>query len=244
MLNGNRIRLATMKIRYISIHMNDSQGWRGRIASTFNRENRFISDYLSRNARLLNLSVGGSLDSISVVPARVKFHRCRLGDNELRIEVPFTINYYNYVEGASRCKYVMELLQGGYLSCFEFNYLSKEQFQSLLDLNMELEQKDFTNEWIHRCNGFGAYGIEAALYCSLTSQTFQLELVVKSLTGHRELFRGIVTTAPPDSVNVDRMFNDVVLEDNKLIITDDRHRPVFILDMQMVLKGQFSQVMA
>jgi hypothetical protein len=119
-------------------------------------------------------------------------------------------------------------------SCDQFLNTLPAVLASLKEGVRLFRESGYRNEWVARSRRFAAACIHASLACELTPQRFGLRLIVRlrgTLVFDQEIF-----TSDPDEVAFDYRFNDVVVMDDKLVVTSKTSKPLLELSLSRLLE--------
>jgi len=227
-----------MTLRYIALYIDSDAGISKEFQNAFNYNTRFIGNYLSKKIRPFKVKTDGTFNMIAVAPSKSKIEECKIvGDKALLARVRFDAAYYNGLGPNEKNEYYLQLLELGYSLCGKNKTIPIEV---LLDLHNQFRAGDYKNEWLHKKKKFKEEGIEVFLKCFFTSEEFRLEMLIIDLTKNKEVASGVVLRTEPDEVHFDRLFKDVKIEGEKLIITEYLDRPKFEFRLGDLRNGQFS----
>lgn len=225
-----------MYLRFISLYIdNDSE--LEDFKTEFNRHSRFISNFLSIQIRKIKFKTDGTFNMIGVTPSLSIKYKCRLvGDAALQARILFDEVGYGKMNEKEKYEYYLSLLEQGYRICNKVKTIPLDQ---LLELNQVFRENGYKNEWLHKQKRFKDKGIEVRLEGIFSSKDFILKMSVFKIETHKEIVSGTVIRTLPYEVCFDRLFKDVLIEDDKLIITESLNNPKFIFRLSDILNGKF-----
>lgn len=227
-----------MNLRYITLFMDYDSGFENSIRDNFNLSSRFISNYLSVQIRNLKYTTDGTYKMISVAPSiSVKSGARVIGEGSLQARILFDHAYYQNNDEVIRYEYFLKLLEEGYYKCSEIKEIP---LAHLLKLHDTFRNSGYKNEWLHKKKKFIKEGIEVALNCFFTSFDFRLVITVVEIKSKQNLISGTVIRTLPDEVCFEKLFKDVVVENNELIITEFQNRPKFKFKLSDIFKKKMT----
>lgn len=227
-----------MNLRYIALHMDHESGYKDPFRDNFNLNSRFICNYLSIQIRKLQFETDGTFNMISVAPSNNITDQFKIvGEKSLKARVSFNKSDYDQMNKLEKYEYYMQLLEEGYRICAQHKEVPCEH---LLKLHQGFRENGYKNEWIHKQKKFKDKGIEVVLNCFFSSFDFHLVMSVNDLRSHKELVSGTVIRTLPDEVCFEHLFKDVIINNDKLIITSFQNEPKFIFNLFDLKNERFS----
>jgi hypothetical protein len=227
-----------MNLRYIALHMDFDSGYKDPFRDNFNLNSRFISNYLSTQIRKLKVETDETFNMISVAPSIEIAHVFRIvGEKALQARISFNKEAYEQMSEIEKYKYYLQLLEEGYKIFAKHKKIPLEQ---LLKLHQDFKNNGYRNEWLHKKKKFKEQGIEVTLNCFFTSFDFHLVMSVSDIRSKMELISGTVIRTLPDEVCFAHFFKDVIIENDKLSITEFQDRPKFIFNLTDVFNKKFT----
>jgi hypothetical protein len=227
-----------MILKYVSLHINSESGYSEEFRRNFNSHCRFICHYVSIGIRKLKFITDGTFNMISVVPTSeptIEFKT--IADNVLRANVTLNSTLYRKLTGKEKFEYFLNLLEEGYSICAKYK---KIPLSDLLQIDQEFREIGYKNEWLYKKKRFKKENVEVYLNCFFSSEDFRLVLTVKRIGSESEIASGVVIRTFPNEVSFESLFKDVIIEQNKLIITDYANRPKFVFKLSDLLEGRFA----
>lgn len=226
-----------MKLRYVAIHMDFDSEINELFREKFNLQTRFINNFLSKEIRKIKLELGNDINMISVVPSKNITNICRMvGDKALQVRIPFEEDRFNESSMNKLFIYYLQLLEKAYDICSTHLGISLEP---LIELHKKFRDNNFENKWIHKKKRFKKYGLEAILNCSFEYDFFRLQLKINSIKDSKELVLGTVIKTLPDEVHFVKLFKDIIIENDYLIITEFQDSPKFKFLLSDIISGNF-----
>lgn len=227
-----------MNLRYIALYIDYDSGYKDPFRDNFNLNARFVSNYLSVQIRKLKIQTDGTFNMISVAPSKDIKHVCRIvGEKSLQTRITFEEDKYEQMTEFERYEYYLQLLEEGYGICAQYKEIPLEQ---LIYLHQKFRDNNYKNEWLHKKKKFKEHGIEVVLNCVFTSSDFRLVITILDIKTQRELTTGTIIRTLPDEVCFEKLFKDVIIEDNELIITEYQDRPKFKFSLKDIFEGKLS----
>lgn len=227
-----------MNLRYIVIYMDYDSGFKDPFRDKFNLESRFISNYLSVQIRKLRIKTDGTFNMISIALSNEMTQQCRIvGEKSLQARIFFDKEKYTKLSIFEKFNYCLQLLEEGYKVCALNKQIPLEQ---LTLLHKQLMDNDYKNEWLHKKRRFKEHGIEVSLNCIFSSTDFQLKVNVNDINTKSELVSGTLIKTLPDELCFEKLFKDVIIEGNELIITEYQNRPKFKFKLSDLFDNNFS----
>src|SRR5690606_36119926 len=80
--------------------------------------------------------------------------------------------------------------------------------------------------------------------CEFTTNYFQLIATINQITTKKELAKGVVIKTKPDEIHFDKMFKDILVHENFIVITDATDSARVLIDIEDVRKGFFNKMFA
>ena len=235
-----------MKIRYITLHFEHplysgfpDEGFNDK----FNWNARFVSNYLSKAVRKLNLETDGTYKMISVNPnANRSYSKMCYVDYVLASDIYITSEekerYKQMKSLTERYEFYLSLLERGYMQAATFK--EGVPVESLLSLHQQFRDGGYKNEWLFKRKPVRDFGIYIYLKCYFTSFDFRLELEVYGLKTKEFVTKGVVIQTPPDEVCYDYKFKEIALKNDKLVILDFLGHPRYEMDLHELSVGNFN----
>lgn len=234
-----------MKIRYVTLHIEHPihSGFPDEdFKNKFNLNARFISNYLSKAVRKLNLATDGTYKMICVNPNAKKSYS-KIGSeyvlkNEILVSSEEMERYSQITRLTDRYEFYLSLLERGYLQAAEFK--EGVPVEVLLSLHQQFREGGYKNEWLFKKKPLRDWGIYIYLNCYFTTFDFRLELEAYDLKSKEFVTKGIVLQTPPDELCYDFKFKQISIMDDKLIILDFLAHPRYEVDLRDLSNGKFN----
>lgn len=226
-----------MNLRNIGLFMSFDSGYKDPFRDNFNLGVKFINNYISKNVRPLKIETDGTYNMINIEPSVDNIGKCTpKGEKAINVRVDFDKNLFLSLSEIEKNDYCLELLKTGYdfLSVYK-----KIDINQLLAISNQLKNENFVNEWIYKKKKFKDQDLEVKLICKFSRSDFRLLLIVINSKSKDELFNDILIKTLPDEVCFAPLFKDIVISDDKLIITEFQDRPKFIFNLEDVYKKRF-----
>jgi len=217
--------------------MDYDSGYQEPFRDNFNLNSRFISNYLSIQIRKLKTETDGAFNMISIIPTIDIKDSCKIvGEKALRARVSFNRDAYERMGEIEKYEYYLQLLEEGYKVCAKHKKIPLEQ---LLKLHQDFRNNGYKNEWLHKKKKFKEQGIEVTLNCFFTSFDFQLVMSVSDIKSKTELVSGTVIRTLSNEVCFAHLFKDVIVENDKIFITNSHDEPKFMFDVTDIRNKKF-----
>jgi hypothetical protein len=229
-----------MKLWYINIWLNPETGYDDAYRYQFTLHTRFISNYLSRQIRKKKywFETDGTFSMLSVEPTPSKIKECKIvPEDALTTEVIFDRERYEQIKGTEDCEYYLELLIKGFRKASEFKEVPLD---TLLNLVNEFKENGCKNEWLHKKKRFKEQDIEVILNCYFTTLDFRLVATVNKISTKEELCSGVVIRTEPDEIYFSKMFKDILIDKESIIITDASDSPRILINLKDALNKKLS----
>ncbi|MBF0598289.1 hypothetical protein [Faecalibacter rhinopitheci] len=209
----------------------------------FQYHTRFISNYLSKAIRKYKFDTNGifNMISIALLPDNKKEKTKITATNVLETYLPFDENRYEQIKGTEDCSYYLELLEQGFKKVSEFKSIPLD---TLLSLIVEFKKDGCKNEWLHKKKRFKEKDLEVVLTCEFTTNYFQLITSINQISTKKELVKGIAIKTKPDEIHFDKMFKDILIDDNFIIITDASDSARVLISIEDAKKSFFNKMFA
>lgn len=235
-----------MKIRYISLCIEHPlySGFPDEAFNLkFNKNARFICNYLSKTVRKLNMETDGTYKMISVHPHAIQnsskmYYSDYVFSNAIYLSSKEMEQYTQMVNLTERYEFYLSLLERGYRQAATFK--EEVSVDALLSLHQQFRDGGYKNEWLFKKKQIRDFGIYIYLNCYFTSFDFRLELEAYSLKTKELVTKGIVIRTPPNEVCYDYKFKQIALEDDKLVILDFLGHPRYEMDLHKLSDGIFN----
>lgn len=235
-----------MKIRYISLCIEHPlySGFPDEAFNLkFNKNARFICNYLSKTVRKLNMETDGTYKMISVHPHAIQnsskmYYSDYVFSNAIYLSSKEMEQYTQMVNLTERYEFYLSLLERGYIQAATFK--EEVSVDALLSLHQQFRDGGYKNEWLFKKKQIRDFGIYIYLNCYFTSFDFRLELEAYSLKTKELVTKGIVIRTPPNEVCYDYKFKQIALEDDKLVILDFLGHPRYEMDLHKLSDGIFN----
>jgi hypothetical protein len=205
-----------MILRDIYIGLDRSQ-FSTKVAYAFKLRSRSVCHFIGRHVWKKQIRVPG-FNRISVTLS----NSCQVGC----ITMPLEDSGYESLSDTDFHEFAIAHLLS---ACDQFLRTLPEVLGALKEAVRLFREVGYKNEWVARSRRFAAVGIHASLACELTPQRFGLRLIIRhrgTLVFDQEIF-----TSDPDEVAFDYRFKDVVLMDDKLVVTSKTSKPLLELSV-------------
>lgn len=226
-----------MNLRDITLFMSFDSGYKDPFRDKFNLSVKFINHYISKKVRLLKIETNDSISMINIEPFIGEAGICSLkGEKALNVTVEFDKDLYLKLNEIEKNDYYLKLINQGY------SYISKSKnidLTELFSISEQLKKENFINEWRHKKKKFKDQNLEIELICKFSTSSFILILIASDTISKEVLLNDVLIKTLPDEVCFVRLFKDIIIKDNKLIITEFQNRPKFIFDLEDVYKKRF-----
>ncbi|ASE62553.1 hypothetical protein CEQ15_14140 [Chryseobacterium indologenes] len=229
-----------MTLRYIAIGLDYDYyiEKNNKLRYGFQLHTRYISNYFSRKIRIYKFDTAGvyNMISISLLPeGNMKQSKIKAND-VLQVFLPFDEKKYEKIKGTEDCGYYLELLEQGFRKASVFKSIPLD---ALLDLIDDFRKGGCKNEWLHKKKKFKDQNLEIILTCEFTTNHFQLVATINQISTKQELIKEVIIKTEPDEVLFGKMFKDVLIENNEIIVTDSSNSPRVIIDIEDLYSSKF-----
>lgn len=230
-----------MTLRYIALQIESEIAGR-MYSSDFSYHTRFISNYFSKAIRKYKCTTDGTFNMISVEGA-VNYKEIPKikGFDALSVPISFDQKRYGQIKGTEDSSYYLELLEQGFKKASEFKSIPLDTLLSLID---EFKKCGCKNEWLHKKKRFKEEDLEVILTCEFTTNYFQLIATINQISTKKELVKGIAIKTKPDEIHFDKMFKDILIHENFIVITDASDSARVLINIEDAKKGFFNKMFA
>lgn len=230
------------KIRYIALHFRDVNDLvtTEDLRRQFNENSRFISNYLSKAVRKLNLeSYNGDLRMCSVTPHTSEpSHKFWYCDDVVEVHPQLTTQamqqYYQTKDLVSRYEFYLSILEEGYRIAEPLTGIPAE---TLIGLHQQFRELDYRNEWLVKKMLVREYGIGIKLTACFTTVDYHLELAVFDAKSKDQLSNTVIYRTPPYEVCYEKDIRKVYAQDGFLYIDDFLDRHFLRMSLSDICKG-------
>jgi hypothetical protein len=222
-----------MQLRYISLNL-DRKIFGNEYGYDFLLHTRFISNYFSKAIRKHKYETDGSFNMISIDGSYNTVSPKIVPMTALKIVLEFDKEKYAQIRGTNNCDYYLELLERGFKEAYKFKSIP---LNVLLCSISEFKKNDCKNEWLHKKKRFNDHDLEIILTCEFTTNYFKLMVTINQSSTKKELIKGAVMTTEPDEVLFNKMFKDILINDNTIIITDASDTPRVLINKKNAFLG-------
>lgn len=124
-------------------------------------------------------------------------------------------------------EYIIQILHSAFHKVAGlYNIPTNEMIESL----NTLKDNRFVNKWLYKRKVDKNKKLKAELHCSLTIQNFQLTFIVNR--GNEILFKDVVLTTDPDEIAFGQRFKDILIDDEKIIVTSSIFKNLLVYYLQ------------
>jgi hypothetical protein len=136
-------------------------------------------------------------------------------NKSLDIPLPFDKAKYDAIETDDEFRNYVEVCVRKALAKIKNKYdVPADEILETIEI---LKRNNYVNEWTHKRKVDSKRGITAILNCSLTIKKFSLRLIIS--IAKEEVFNEVVLTTDPDEVAFHYRFKDIIIDDDKIIVT-------------------------
>lgn len=204
----------------------------------FQQRTNYINDYFSKAVRKLKYKTDGTFNMIAVSLTEFEVEASFIAPlNVLKVYFPFDKTSYETAKTLNDCDYYLSFLEKGFEKASK---LKPIPLAELLDLINEFKNGGCKNEWLHKKKRFKEENLEISLICEFTTNYFQLVLVVNQLSTKKELIRGVIIRTDVGISIHEGMYKDILLEKNKIIITDKADGARVVINKKDALNGKLN----
>lgn len=233
------------KIRYISLHLEHNNALLSDdLRIQFNENSRFVSNYLSKAVRKLNLeSFNGDLRMYSINPHNAEpTHRFTYSVDYVDVVKvsPYLSpdamsKYYQMKELVPRYEFYLSLLEEGYRMAEPLTGIPAE---ALIGLHQQFRELGYRNEWTVKKMLIREYGIGINLTACFTTVDYHLELTVFDAKSKEHLSKTVIYRTPPYEVCYEKDIRKVYAQDGFLYIDDFLNRHFLRMSLADICKGK------
>lgn len=233
----------SLKLRYIALwadSYHSGYGYNRRLASDFSYNTCFISNYLSKQVRKINIELE-EYKMISVVLSQNgNYGAITLSENVRSVTLFCSENdlkrYVTLSDDVERYEQYLSFLEKGYRAS---GCLNEEQIDQLLQLHQQFRENGYRNEWLFKKKPVRELGVYLYFKCYFTSFEFRLELEVYDLKQTRLITKGVVMRTGPDEVFFDKDFRSISIDKGELTVLNFLNHPSFSFDLSRLAAGEF-----
>jgi hypothetical protein len=222
-----------MNLRYIALRLNKEQ-FSDDDRYDFKCHTRFISNFFSKSIRKIKFNTDGTFDMICIDVCTKVGKSKIIPLNALSVDIAFNQNRYKKIRGGNDSSYYLELLEEGFRKASELKAIP---LNDLLHLIVEFRNNGCKNEWLYKKKKFKEDDIEAILTCEFTTNYFQVVAIINQISTKKELIKGIVLRTEPDEVLYEKMFKDILIVKNKIVIVDASDSPRIVIKKDKAMDG-------
>lgn len=227
-----------MNLRYINLWIDTTSGYDEDYRYEFKLHTRFINHFLSIQIRKLKLETDGTYNMIFVAPMPNNIEECKIIPLDvLKVTVPFDKNKYEQIKKTKNHEYYLELMEEGFKKASKIKNIPLD---SLINLLNDFRKNIYKNEWLFKKKKFKKQDIEVILDCKFTSFDFQLVISVNKISTKEKLVTGTIIRTLPDEIYFDKMFKDILVDNDYLIITDASDSTRVQIDLKEILNKKFN----
>ena len=197
----------------------------------------FISNFISKQIRSYHIKTDGTYNAIAI---NITTNNCSckiVSVKTLDVKLQFTMeeksHYLRIKNEIERFEFYLSLLETGYRLAETLKPIPRD---ILLSIHDEFRKNGYKNESLFKKKRLAEYGIKIELTHVLTSYSYNLVLSVYDLDGKLKGKNSIYETLP-DEILFNKNVRHLVIDDNKLIVTDFLDHPQFVCDLNDLSKG-------
>ncbi|GEN69911.1 hypothetical protein [Chryseobacterium rhizosphaerae] len=228
-----------MNLRYIALGLDYDyySKMNNELRYEFQLHTRYISNYLSKEIRKHKFQTDGTFNmlSISLLPDKIKDTKIVALD-VLETYLLFDKSKYEKIKGSDKCDYYLELFEEGFKKANKFKSVPVDVLLSLLK---EFKKGGCRNEWLHKKKNFKNHNLQIILSCEFTTNYFQLIITINQISSKKEIVREIIMKTEPDEILFEKMFKDILIENDEIIVTDSSDGPRVIINIEDLYSNQF-----
>jgi hypothetical protein len=227
-----------MNLRYINIWLKPETGYSDDYRYEFTLYTRFISNYFSKQIRKHQFVTDGTFSMVSIEPMPDKLEECKIvPDAALTAEVTYRKERYEQIKGTADCEYYLELLEEGFKKASMFKQIPLDTLLNSID---DFRKNGCKNEWQHKKKRFKEQDIEVILNCYFTTLDFRLLVTINKISTKENLCSGVVIRSKPDEIYFDKMFKDILIDKENIIITDATNSSRILINLKDTLNKRLS----
>lgn len=225
-----------MELRHISLRA-DFGTYDDIFFITFFDNANFISNFVSKRIRSYHIKTDGTYNAIAI-NITTNNSSCKIVPvNTLDVKIQFTMEekkqYLRIKNEIERFEFYLSLLEAGYRLAETLKPIPEVILFSIHD---EFRKNGYKNESLFKKKQLRDYGIKIELTHVLTSYNYNLVLSVYNLNGEL-IGKDSIYETFPDDILFNKNVRHLVIDDNKLIVTDFLDHPQFVCDLNDLSKG-------
>lgn len=196
----------------------------------------FINHYLTKAVRCKKIDVGNCNGLYITLLPGGETKQPKLVDKDLRIYLPFHIEDYQKAKQNNDFSYYLDIIRRGINIFSEYQNVSIIEILNILD---EFENNHYQNKWLLKKRTFRKVGLSLELQCELTTDYYQVVVVVKDLK-QNVLCQGPLLKILSCMYVYTGLVKDIILTNNSLYIIDRTDCKRFRFQVSSLQNGVFS----
>ncbi len=236
-----------MKLRYLDLRIdrfNDRYySDEKRFAYNFSSNCRFIANYLSKAIRKYKIenNIGINMLSIRLTPDE---NHIKIWESDCTLEV-----FLHYTKEDMEKLMLVKNRQerfDAYLELYErgYRYAREQGFEvgqdTLLALHRDFRENGYRNEWLWKKKLFRELDLYVFFKCAFTTTDFTLSIEVLNAKKNVVKLKEVLFRTRPDEFSFDKDFRNMIIKDNRIIITDFLDHPFFSISIDKLQEGVLS----
>lgn len=225
-----------MLLRYIILRA-DYESYDEDFFNIFMDNVRFVSNYLSNTIRKYKVETDGTFNMISVSITKAPDSCALIPEKILAVKVHLSKesidDYLNMKDEKKRFEFYLSILERGYAMASSYKSVP---YNLLLNLHQEFRKGGYKNEKLFKTKQLKEYGISLKLFHCLSSYDYKLKLFVFNLQ-KKIIGEGIIYQTFPDEILFDKNVRHLIIDNEKLVISDFLKKPQFVCSLKDLSKG-------
>ena len=202
----------------------------------FELNTRFLSNHLSRAIRKRRFTTDGTFNQIHVALIEENPELPKVvGFSALRVHVLYDPADYEAIRGSKDCSYYLRLFEQGFRAAAASKLVPLE---ILLEELERFRQNGCKNEWRHKRKLFRDQDVSVTLDCYFTTNEFRLVARIERISTKEVLCEGVVVETVPDEIFFYRLFKDIFIRGDRIIVTDHFDSERYLIDLDQALSGR------
>lgn len=226
-----------MILKYINLWLSPETGYDNDYRYEFMLHTRFINHYLSIKIRKHKFNTE-DFTMISVDPVPNGNVSCKMDAIDcLSVSIPFDNKEYEENKKTNNFEYYLKLLEEGFKGASEYRQIPLNVLLEIID---EFRSNKYKNEWRHKKKQFKELDLEIILDCKFTTLDFELIVTVNKISNKKQLITGVIIRTLPYEIYFDKIFRDILIDTDDIIITDASDSPRVKINLTDALNEKFN----
>ncbi len=223
-----------MRLHHINIILDENienENYR----SLFEYHARYVCHYLTQRIRKATTAVSLDYNLLCIkVGSEVEPHIEM--PEVLIVGVPFEKDTYECNQGSPNGAYYIGLVRRAMLRIDSKLTFPRVEMENIIN---EFEAANYVNTWRFKNKRFREVGIRAECTCRFTTNLFALHTLFYDLKTHQLLCEGDAIVTKPDEVYFSQTFKDVIVKNEKIVVTDYNGYELLAFKLSDIRQGHF-----